>query len=279
MGVAKGGYQQRRIVEKKQQEKLARRRARRNKLILTWTIGSIVGIGIIVIIILALTGGSSKPSLANSSASPSPSAATSPSGIASGDACHTPDPGDLGKKSFSSAPCQIIDPTKNYTATVVTSMGTMTVKLLAKDAPETVNSFVFLSQQKFYDGLTFHRVIPDFGGPGTNMIQGGDPQGTGTGGPGYEFKNENGIPFDKPGFLAMANSGPNTNGSQFFFLDGAWSGGNAVDCTTPRQGCYTVFGQVLSGMDVIKKIASTPRDAQDKPKTPVTITSITIQES
>lgn len=272
--MAKGGYQKRRIEQKHLAERAARRRARRNKTMLTWLVGSIAFIAVTAIVIFALTRDTSKPPVAATSASASPSIAATPG------TCHTPTPSDVGKKTFPAAPCRTIDPNKSYTATVVTTKGTMKVELLAKAAPETVNSFVFLSRQKFYDGLGFHRVIPNFGGPSVDMIQGGDPQGTGRGGPGYQFKNENGIPFDKPGYLAMANSGPNTNGSQFFFVNGPWSGGNASgQCTVPAQGCYTVFGRVLSGLDVIHTIASTPRDAKDKPQTPMLITSITITEA
>ena len=131
-----------------------------------------------------------------------------------------------------------IDPAKSYTATFTTSRGAIVCELFAKDAPKTVNNFVFLAREKFYDGTVFHRVIPDF------MIQGGDPTGTGTGGPGYRFEDETrGNPNrHKRGTLSMANAGPNTNGSQFFIT-------HVV--TDWLDGKHTVFGAVLQGQDVV----------------------------
>ena len=136
-----------------------------------------------------------------------------------------------------------IDPNKKYTATLNTSKGTIVCDLFAKDAPKTVNNFVFLARDHFYDGTTFHRVISDF------MIQGGDPTGTGRGGPGYRFEDET-DPKKNPhkhqvGSLSMANAGPNTNGSQFFITHVA---------TDWLNGKHTVFGQVRSGQDVVNSI-------------------------
>jgi len=134
-----------------------------------------------------------------------------------------------------------IDPNKKYTATFKTSRGEIVVDLFAKDAPKTVNNFVFLARDKFYDGLNFHRVIGDF------MIQGGCPQGSGTGGPGYKFEDEcKGNPNKhKMGALSMANAGPNTNGSQFFI----------THLPTPHlDGKHTVFGQVAKGQDVVNAV-------------------------
>ncbi len=158
-------------------------------------------------------------------------------------------------KSYSVMPTLSVDPDSKYTATIETSRGTIVCKLFAKDAPLTVNNFVFLARDKFYDGLKFHRVIPDF------MIQGGCPLGSGTGGPGYKFKDEVGAgkPRHKVGSLSMANAGPNTNGSQFFITHIA---------TDWLDGKHTVFGQVTSGQDVVNSI-----------KQGDTIKSITIQES
>lgn len=165
------------------------------------------------------------------------------------------------------------------TAIIDTSEGVITCELFTKDAPNTVANFVGLAtgtkefkdpktgemvKRPFYDGLVFHRVISGF------MIQGGDPLGTGTGGPGYQFANENtNASFNKPGVLAMANAGPDTNGSQFFIT---------VAPTPNLQGGYSVFGQVISGQDVADKISNVPTDPQDKPITPVVIKSITIQK-
>ena len=144
-------------------------------------------------------------------------------------------------KSYAAAPAMSIDPSKSYTATFDTSKGQIVVDLFPKDAPNTVNNFVFLARDKFYDGLKFHRVIPDF------MVQGGCPLGTGTGGPGYKFGDEvgKGKPKHKVGSLSMANAGPGTNGSQFFIT-------HVV--TDWLDGKHTVFGQVKSGQDVVDKI-------------------------
>ena len=134
-----------------------------------------------------------------------------------------------------------IDRNKAYTATIETTKGTIVCDLFAKDAPETVNNFVFLARDKFYDGTKFHRVIGDF------MIQGGDPTGTGRGGPGYRFNDEvkSNPNKHKVGSLSMANAGPNTNGSQFFIT-------HVV--TSHLDGKHTVFGEVRTGQDVVNKI-------------------------
>lgn len=134
-----------------------------------------------------------------------------------------------------------IDPSKSFTATIETSKGTIVVDLFAKDAPKTVNNFVFLANDGFYNGTRFHRVIPDF------MVQGGDPEGSGRGGPGYRFEDETkGNPNKhKVGSLSMANAGPNTNGSQFFIT-------HVV--TNWLDGKHTVFGQVKTGQDVVNAI-------------------------
>ena len=134
-----------------------------------------------------------------------------------------------------------IDANKKYTATLNTSRGDIVCELFAKDAPKTVNNFVFLAGEKFYDGTIFHRVIADF------MIQGGDPTGTGRGGPGYRFEDEtkNNPHKHKVGVLSMANAGPNTNGSQFFITH--------VDCPH-LDGKHTVFGKVVKGQDVVDAV-------------------------
>jgi peptidyl-prolyl cis-trans isomerase B (cyclophilin B) len=141
-------------------------------------------------------------------------------------------------KQYSAPPAMTIDPSKNYTATFTTSRGTIVVDLFAKDAPKTVNNFVFLAREGFYDGTVFHRVINDF------MIQGGDPTGTGRGGPGYKFEDEvkSNPRRHQVGSLSMANAGPNTNGSQFFITHAA---------TEWLDGKHTVFGQVRSGQDIV----------------------------
>ena len=151
-----------------------------------------------------------------------------------------------------------------------TTEGKFKVKLFADKAPNTVNNFVSLADgsktgKPFYDGTVFHRVIPDF------MIQGGDPEGTGMGGPGYKFADEtrgSRHGFQEKGKLAMANSGPNTNGSQFFIT---------VTDTSWLTGKHTIFGEVVEGYDVVEKISKVGRDGQDRPKTPVVLESVTIE--
>ncbi len=157
-----------------------------------------------------------------------------------------------------------IDPNKKYTATLTTSRGAIVCDLFAKDAPKTVNNFVFLAREKFYDGTVFHRVIPDF------MIQGGDPTGTGSGGPGYAFEDEFNDHRVERGALAMANAGPNTNGSQFFIV--------TTKAAPWLDGKHTVFGRVTDGMDVVDTISELPRDARDKPDDDVVIESVSVSD-
>ncbi|MFT0813862.1 peptidylprolyl isomerase [Synechococcus sp. OH20] len=157
----------------------------------------------------------------------------------------------------------VIDPAKSYTATLETTAGTMVLELFPQEAPLTVNNFVFLANDHFYDGVIFHRVIRGF------MIQSGDPTGTGRGGPGYRFPDE---PVQRPytrGTLAMANAGPNTNGSQFFIMHADY----------PLPPNYTIFGQLIEGEDVLDKIATAPTGPQDRPLNPVAIKSVRISES
>jgi cyclophilin family peptidyl-prolyl cis-trans isomerase len=142
-------------------------------------------------------------------------------------------------------------------ATLHTSEGAVEVELYAGDAPKTVANFEKLSREGFYEGVIFHRVIPDF------MIQGGDPTGTGTGGPGYLFEDEFNQHRVERGALAMANAGPNTNGSQFFIV--------TAEATPWLDGKHTVFGRVTSGMDIVDRISEVDRDANDRPRTAVTI--------
>ncbi len=169
-----------------------------------------------------------------------------------------------GKKQYTSAPAMTIDPNKTYIATIKTNLGDIKVQLDAKNAPVTVNNFVFLAREKFYDGVIFHRVIKDF------MIQGGDPTGTGTGGPGYRFNDETPKSAYEVGSIAMANSGTNTNGSQFFICEGQ-------QCVSlPPK--YNLFGKTIEGIDVVHKIAAVQTGANDKPVQPVTISTVEITE-
>ena len=176
-----------------------------------------------------------------------------------------PDGSSEKRQKFDAAPPMIIDTDKTYTATMVTTKGTLEIVLDALGAPNTVNSFVFLARWHYYDGIVFHRIIPGF------VLQGGDPTGTGAGGPGYKFKDE----LPKPGryelgSLAMANAGPHTNGSQFFVI----SGPDGIRLPP----LYALFGKVVKGLDVVETINAigTP---SGKPREDVVIESVTITES
>jgi cyclophilin family peptidyl-prolyl cis-trans isomerase len=167
-------------------------------------------------------------------------------------------------KQYSAPPAMTIDPNKTYTATLDTTEGQIVAELYPKDAPQHVNSFVFLAREGFYNGVIFHRVIPGF------MIQGGDPTGTGTGGPGYQVKAEFNSRKHSRGVLSAARSSdPNSAGSQFFIMH----------AEAPHlNGQYSAFGAVTSGMDVVDKIANAPKDRNDRPKNPAKINSVTIAE-
>jgi cyclophilin family peptidyl-prolyl cis-trans isomerase len=202
-----------------------------------------IGIGVVVIIVLALA----YMGIRNLG-----------SGAASSDAPET------GIKQYDVPPPMTIDASKTYTAAFkMEKGGEFTVRLFADKAPVTVNNFVFLARDGYYDGVTFHRVLEGF------MAQGGDPAGTGLGGPGYQFVNEDSdLTFDKAGVVAMANAGRDTNGSQFFITFGP---------TPELNGGYTIFGQVIEGMDVVNGI--TRRDPDQAPDFPGdAIETITIME-
>lgn len=167
------------------------------------------------------------------------------------------------KQKFDAAPEMGIDPSKRYTATMETSMGTLVIALDPIAAPITVNNFVFLAAQHYYDGVIFHRIINGF------VCQGGDPDGNGRGGPGYRFVDE----LPKPGkyqigSLAMANAGPNTNGSQFFLISGPSGVG--------LPPAYSLFGQVVKGLDIVEMMQNVPTGPGDRPKDDVVIRSVTI---
>ncbi len=166
-------------------------------------------------------------------------------------------------KQYNSPPPLTIDPKKSYTATIKTARGNIVIDLYADKAPKTVNNFVFLAREGFYDNTTFHRVIKDF------MVQGGDPKGTGTGGPGYQFGDEihPSLRHNVPGILSMANAGPGTNGSQFFI----------THIGTPwLDGKHTVFGKVIAGMEHVYAIPE--RDPGRASKPGETLMSVTITE-
>jgi len=175
--------------------------------------------------------------------------------------------------TFPSAPPLAIDTTKSYTATVATSCGSFTIALDAAAAPQTVNSFIYLVNQGFYDGLDFHRVAKDF------VIQGGDPQGDGSGGPGYTLPDEPPPNGYQEGAVAMANSGPNTSGSQFFVVT---SDQGAANLGGPPY-LYSILGQVTDGIDTVDRIDELGSSAQDPgaqaPRAPVIIDKITVAET
>ena len=195
-------------------------------------------------------------------AQPKPAPASSPAPIAGG---ATP-------KQWSSPPQMAIDPNKQYTATIDTNQGQMKAELFAKKAPNTVNNFVFLARDGFYNGVPFHRIISGF------MVQTGDPTGTGRGGPGYRFADE--LPSDlnyEKGTLAMANAGPNTQGSQFFICHDDLTAKGKL----PKN--YTIFGKLTSGLDVLDKIATSPVRAgpigePSQPTVELKINSVSIEE-
>jgi cyclophilin family peptidyl-prolyl cis-trans isomerase len=149
-------------------------------------------------------------------------------------------------------------------ARIRTTHGAIELELFPEDAPKTVSNFAKLARDGFYDGVAFHRVIPDF------MIQGGDPTGTGSGGPGYSFEDEINDHKVERGALAMANAGPNTNGSQFFIV--------TADACPWLDGKHTIFGRVRSGMEVVDAISELPTDARDKPREDVVIESVDLAD-
>ena len=178
---------------------------------------------------------------------------------------------DVARKQYSAAPAMAIDPAKRYTATMVTNKGSIEVEFFPTEAPQTVNSFVCLARDGYYDGTPFHRIVSGF------VIQGGDPTGTGSGGPGYQFADEPIIKEYERGTLAMANAGPNTNGSQFFIVLGD------LRASLPKN--YTIFGRVTSGMETVDAIAATPTRVgpggreKSTPTEPVTMESVTVTET
>jgi cyclophilin family peptidyl-prolyl cis-trans isomerase len=180
--------------------------------------------------------------------------------------CPAPDGSSPQQRSFDGPMPMCIDPSAQYQVEIVTNHGTMNAFLYPQRAPKTVNNFVCLARYHYFDGLTFHRIIRDF------VIQGGCPKGNGTGGPGYRFEDELPEPGKyEVGSLAMANAGPDTNGSQFFVI----SGGQGM--RLPPQ--YSLFGKLIDGLDVLDEIQKVPTGAQDRPKDPVVIESVTVTET
>lgn len=250
----------------------AHRRAGRRRRILRMALPAVVLV--VAAVLLSNRGGDDQESLDAGTGS-STTAATPAAGTLPKSACPPREGAPERKTSFEKAPGTCIDPAKSYTAVVATTKGSFTVALDVKKAPKTVNNFVFLARQKYFDGITFHRVVPDF------VIQGGDPEGTGRGGPGYTFADELPEPGDyKEGSLAMANSGPNTNGSQFFVVTSA-KGAQTLVQAAGGEAKYSLFGQVTAGMEVVKAIEALGDAASPdgKPRETVTIQAVTITES
>jgi peptidylprolyl isomerase len=180
--------------------------------------------------------------------------------------CPAADGSSPRRTQFPEAPPMCIDPARRYTAEVVTSLGTLVIALDAVSAPQTVNNFVFLARYHYYDGIIFHRVIRGF------VCQGGDPEGSGRGGPGYKFEDE--LPKAgryEIGSVAMANAGPHTNGSQFFLISGP-SG-----ASLPPS--YALFGKIVKGLEVLDQMEKVPTGAGDRPREDLVINSVTITES
>jgi peptidylprolyl isomerase len=257
MGKRTRERQLRRLAERRAAE---RRRKRRQRIIAGVVAGALALGGLGVAAAAFLGGKEPRRSQAGPTPGPSPSPTTATV------ACRgeVPKAADKEKPMFDKPPKLEIDPKKTYTAEMRTSCGTIVLDLFAEETPVTVNNFVFLARQGFYDGVTFHRVIPGF------VIQGGSPDGTGGGGPGYQFEDEivKGLKFDEPGLLAMANSGPDTNGSQFFITTGK-----------PKHlnGLHTIFGRVAKGMDVVREIESRGSEA-GTPSETIYIEKVTITE-
>ena len=264
------------LAAKRQAERRAKERRQR---LLTIAIALLVALSGIGFAFFAIRGGGDETADPGSTPSPTPAATPTPTPTETPDESPSPSgpvacEGDVPEGAegaaereamYDKAPEMQIDPEKTYTATIETSCGTMTAELFAKDAPKTVNSFVFLAKEGFFDGLIFHRVIKDF------VIQGGDPTGTGSGGPGYQFEDElnNGHTYEI-GTLAMANSGPNTNGSQFFVIIGPQG------VALPNQ--YSIFGKVNEGVEAALEIGNLQTEA-DRPVETAYIEKVTIAES
>ena len=258
-------------------EQKARKRRVALRRVITLVIVAVVVVGLSYLIFKPGKKSSATPTTTAASSTttkPAPAGGSgdkSPSAITTSADCPTSLTTTLNKPSYSAAPPMTIDPSKTYTAVVTTDIGPFTIQLDPKTAPKAVNSFVFLAKQHFYDCIIFHRVIKTF------MDQTGDPTGTGDGGPGYQFDDElpaTANPQYPLGSVAMANSGPNTNGSQFFIVAGPEG-----ESLAPS---YTIFGKVISGMSVVDQINAGGSAASSSTGTPVTlhrIISVEVTES
>jgi cyclophilin family peptidyl-prolyl cis-trans isomerase len=240
----------------------AAKRAKQRSGLIRGTIAVVAIVGAIALI-LTLGGNDKKKTVPTTVAKPAVGTPT---------ACSKATPQRVTTQTYSKAPAMTIDKAKTYTATMATSCGTIVMALDAKEAPNTVNSFVFLARQHFYDGLTFHRVARDF------VVQGGDPQGDGSGNPGYSLKTEPPAKGYEAGSVAMANSGPDTTGSQFFLT---WSADGAKKLGGPPY-LYSILGKVTKGLDVVKAMGGfAPKEGNGdgRPTQPLYIVNVTISES
>lgn len=271
------------MPQEKQQRHKASKAARREQIRLAQErrrkknrfIALVVIIGLLggLFLAISLTGDDGTDVATDSTSTTKPDTSTSSTMKAVDPVCPKADGSSEKQMNFTKAPGMCIDPAKSYTATMKTSKGVIELALDAKLAPKTVNNFVFLSRYHYYDGLTFHRVVPGF------VIQGGDPTGTGSGGPGYQFEDELPKPEDyKAGGLAMANSGPGTNGSQFFILESDDAAKTLVQAVQGKAN-YSLFGQVTQGLDVVKAIIALADASTQKTSETVFIESVTIKES
>jgi len=224
-----------------------------------------------LLVLLLVTGCGAQPNATGSAPNVAQIAAPgTPSGPPCWTAADRKDGEDGMAKQYAKPPAMQIDQAKNYTGTMQTNKGTIDFALFPKDAPETVNNFVCLAEDGYYNGTPFHRIVKGF------VIQGGDPTGTGAGGPGYKFADEPVTKDYERGTLAMANAGPNTNGSQFFIVLDDLRG------KLPKN--YTIFGRVTGGLDVVDAIANVPTTVgssgeKSSPTEPVTLEQVTISQS
>jgi peptidyl-prolyl cis-trans isomerase B (cyclophilin B) len=245
------------------ERRMAERRRRRRQRIAAGVVGGLVAVAGIGFGVMAFLNREENTEVDQTA---KPEETVSPKALG-GVACGAEVPPDAGTKKpkFKKPPEMQIDLNKSYRVAMTTSCGEISLELFDDKSPKTVNSFLFLVKKGFYDGLTFHRIVKDF------VVQGGDPEGTGMGDPGYKFEDEvdNGLKFDQVGLLAMANSGPNTNGSQFFITTGEASHLN---------GKHTIFGKVIGGMEVVDALNALEADQNGKPTQTAYIESVTIIE-
>jgi cyclophilin family peptidyl-prolyl cis-trans isomerase len=250
--------------QRQQQVQAQRRRNSRQRTIISMVVLLALGFALLSLVNRGEKKVADEPVISRGSTTSVAAAAETPA--ADAPPCPNADGTSPKTDTFPAPPAMCIDPNKKYTAQMVTTKGTMTIELDAKKAPKTVNNFVFLARYHFYDGVGFHRIIPGF------VVQGGDPQGTGSGGPGYKFADE--LPKSgqyELGSLAMANSGKNTNGSQFFIITG--------DQGVALPPNYSLFGKVTEGMDVAKALEAVGTPGAGTPSEPVKMDSVSITES